>query len=145
MQFPITYLIIGITVLISLAAMNNPDLKNKMMFNAYAIKHRKEWHRLFTHAFIHADLIHLLFNMFTLYSIGTIVEMLFQGIFEEKGRLFYVLLYIGGIFMSSVYSYEKNKNNMYYNALGASGAVSSVMFAFVLIAPMAKLTIMVIP
>ncbi|MFI5149749.1 MAG: rhomboid family intramembrane serine protease [Bacteroidia bacterium] len=145
MHFPITYFIIGITALVSFSAMNNPDLKNKLMFNAYAIKHRKEWWRLFTHALIHADFIHLLFNMITLYSIGLIVEQLFQAVFEDKGTLFYILLYVGGIFMSSVYSYEKHKDDMYYNALGASGAVSSVMFAFVLIAPMAVLTVMVLP
>ncbi len=145
MQLYISYFIIGITVLFSVSAFTNPELKSKMMFNAYAIRHRKEWHRLFTHALIHADWMHLFFNMYVLYAFGPLLEREYAYFFEEKAHLFFILLYVGAIFMSSVYSYEKNKNNMYYNALGASGAISALLFAHILMNPMQGIGIMFIP
>lgn len=131
--------------MVSITAMNNHALKNKLMFNAYMIKHRKEWYRFFSNGLIHADWFHLGFNMFALYMFGRSVEHGYTFIFGPKGVLFYVLLYVGGLVMSSVYSYEKNKDNIHYNALGASGAVSSVIFAYILLAPKAELMFMFLP
>lgn len=143
----ITFLIIGITILVSLFAMENHTLKNKLMFNAYMINHRKEWYRFFSNGLIHADFMHLAFNMFTLYMFGRGVEQVYSSdqLFGEKGTLFFILLYIGGLIMSSLYSYEKHKNDVYYNALGASGAVSAVVFAYIFIAPTTKLGFLFIP
>ncbi len=147
MHLPITYIIIGITLLVSIPAMNNADLKWKLMFNAYQIKHHWEWYRFFTHALIHADWAHLLFNLFSFYSFGLFVESAYadEEFFGGRGPLLYILLYVGGAAMSSVYSYEKNKDNIHYNALGASGAVSAVIFAFALINPMASISLFFIP
>jgi membrane associated rhomboid family serine protease len=133
----LTYIIAGITVLVSLAAMNNQDLKWKLMFNPYQIKHHGEAYRYFSHALIHANWMHLIFNLIALVSFGEFVEKAFSSsyMFDGRGPLFYLLLYVGGIAMSSVYSYEKNKDNMHYNALGASGAVSAVVFASILLSP----------
>ncbi len=143
----ITYIIIAITVITSIQAMNNYQMKNKMMFNAYAIKHHKEWYRFFSSGLIHADWIHLFFNMFSLYMIGQYVEKSYAqyNVFGGKGALFYILLYVGGLCLSSLYSYEKHKNNSYYNALGASGAVSAVVYAFIILHPTAKLGLFLIP
>jgi membrane associated rhomboid family serine protease len=141
----ITYIIIAITVLVSITSMDNPTLKNKMMFNAYMIHNRKEWYRFFSNGLIHADYIHLGFNMFSLYMFGRGVEEGYAYLFEAKGVLFFILLYVGGIAMSSLYSYEKHKNDIYYNALGASGAVSAVIFAFIILHPTARLGFMFIP
>jgi membrane associated rhomboid family serine protease len=143
--FPVTYIIIGITLLFSIPAMNNPELKGKLMFNAYAVRHKREWYRLFTHALIHADWMHLIMNMYVLYGFGVITEGEYAYYFQEKAVLFYILLYVGAIFMSSVYSYEKHKDNMYYNALGASGAVSAILFAHILINPTAGISFIFIP
>lgn len=117
------------------------------MFNAYMINNRKEWYRFFTNGFIHADWMHLAFNMFSLYMFGGNVEATFSdgNVFGTKGSLFFILLYVGGLAMSSLYSYEKNKNNIYYNALGASGAVSAVIFAFIILAPTQKLLFLFLP
>ncbi|MCX6297360.1 MAG: rhomboid family intramembrane serine protease, partial [Bacteroidetes bacterium] len=120
-------------------------LKNKMMFNAYMIHERKEWYRFFSNGLIHADWMHLGFNMFSLYMFGVAVEGAYQEIFEAKGILFFILLYVGGLVMSSLYSYKKHKSNVYYNALGASGAVSAVIFAYIVIFPTARLGFMFIP
>lgn len=141
----ITYIILAITIFVSITAMDNHALKNKMMFNAYMIHERKEWYRFFSNGLIHADWMHLGFNMFSLYMFGIGVEGAYQEIFEAKGILFFILLYVGGLVMSSLYSYEKHKNNVYYNALGASGAVSAVIFAYIVIFPTARLGFMFIP
>lgn len=143
----ITYIIIAITVITSIQAMNNYHMKDKLMFNAYAVKHNREWYRFFSSGLIHADWMHLFFNMFSLYMIGIHVERAYShwSIFDNKGPLFFILLYVGGLFMSSVYSFEKHKNNSLYNALGASGAVSSVVFAFIILYPNERIGLFFIP
>lgn len=143
----ITYIILAITVFISITSMENQTLKNKLMFNAYMISHRKEWWRFFSHGLIHADWMHLIFNMYALYIFGTGVESMYRDddVYGEKGILFFILLYVGGLVMSSLFSYEKNKNNMYYNSLGASGAVSAVIFAYIILNPTARMGLMFIP
>jgi membrane associated rhomboid family serine protease len=145
LPIPVTYIIIGITLLFSIPAMNNADLKWKMMFNAYQIKHRNEWYRFFSHALIHADWMHLFMNMYVLYMFGIMLEHQYADLFDMKAQLFYVLLYVGAIACSSLYSYEKHKDDMHYNALGASGAVSAVVFAHILIDPSSRLGLLFIP
>jgi membrane associated rhomboid family serine protease len=149
----VTYLLLGFTCLVSFLYMQNQEFKNKFMFNAYAIKHRNEWWRWFTGGILHADFIHLLFNMMTLYFFGEIVEALFNGqtIINDqighplfgpgKGSLMFFLMYISAIPISSAYSFFKNRHNPYYNALGASGAVSAVVYTFILLAPTYKIYI----
>ncbi len=125
--------------------MDNHALKNKMMFNAYMIKERKEWYRFFSHGLIHGDWMHLGFNMLALYMFGKELEDHYARLFDEKGILFFILLYVGGLAMSSLYSYERNKENIYYNALGASGAVSAVIYSFIMIEPLRPLQFMFVP
>lgn len=141
----ITLIIIGITIIVSIIAMENQTLKNKLMFNAYMIHHRKEWYRFITNGFIHADWLHLGFNMYALWMFGRGVEVMYDDVYGGKGPLFFILLYLGALVMSSLYSYERNKENVYYNALGASGAVSAVVFAFIVLNPTARLGFMFIP
>lgn len=147
----ITYIIIGITVITSIYAMDNDTLKHKLMFNAYNINSRKEWYRFFSHGLIHADFVHLVFNMYALYmfgagsSRGVEEQYCSEEVFGAKGPLFFIILYVGGLAMSSLYSYEKNKNDIFYNALGASGAVSAVVFAYIVLLPKEKLYFMFIP
>ena len=143
----ITLIIIGITTLVSIAAMENMSLRNKLMFNAYMIHHRREWYRFITSGFIHANWPHLIFNMYALWIFGRPVEEGFSAsfIYGSKGPLFFVMLYFGALVMSSLYAYERHKDNVYYNSLGASGAVSAVIFAFIVLAPNAKLALLFIP
>ena len=141
----ITLIIIAVTVLVSIISMDNTSLKNKLMFNAYLIHKRKEWYRFFSNGLIHGDWMHLAFNMFSLYIFGGSVESMYADLFGGKGILFFILLYVGGLVMSSLYSYEKHKNNINYNALGASGAVSAVIFAFIILDPTQKLMLLILP
>ena len=137
--------IIIITVLISILALYNRELSGRMQFNAYAIRHHGEGWRFFTYGLIHADWIHLGINMFVLYSFGRAVTDAYLYYFDTKGYLFYLLLYIGGIVFSVLFDYGKHKDDMYYNAVGASGAVSAVLFASILLDPASKIMLFPIP
>ena len=107
---------------------------------------RKEWFRFFTHALIHADLIHMAMNMYVLYMFGGIVEKAFISVFGIlKGEIYFFLLYFIGIVASSFPSYEKHKNDYHYNSVGASGAVSAVVFSAILLNPWMSLSLMFIP
>jgi membrane associated rhomboid family serine protease len=132
----VTLILIVINVAFSFAAFNQQALKNRFMFNPYMVKHRNEWWRLFTGGFLHADMMHLAFNMFTLYSFGNLVEgAAFVQLFEAKAPLYFAGLYIGGLLFADIYALEKHKNDIWYNALGASGAVSAVVFSSILMMP----------
>ena len=141
----ITYLLLAVTIAISAKAFNDNALKSKMMFNPYKVVHDKEVYRSFTHAFIHADWMHLIFNMFVLYSFGTVLEEYLAITYGPKGYLYFSCLYLGGILFSTLLSLRQNKDNIHYNSLGASGAVMAVLFAYVLIFPDAKLMLLFFP
>lgn len=137
--------IVILTSLISIIAFSNRDWFAKSQFNPYLVKHRNEWHRFLTHGFIHADWLHLIVNMYVLYQFGQQLEQIYLGWFGEKGKLFYILLYVLAIILSSIPSYEKHKNDHWYNSVGASGAVSAVVFACILFVPTMKLALIFLP
>ncbi|HQI70585.1 MAG TPA: rhomboid family intramembrane serine protease [Bacteroidales bacterium] len=137
--------IIAITVAVSIMAMYNKDVFYRLKFTPYLVLHSKQWYRFFTHAFIHAGWMHLLINMWVLYLFGHVVVDNYYGIFGVKGYYYFILLYLGAIMISSLPSYGKYKNNPYYNAVGASGATSAVLFASILFYPIGKIMIFPIP
>jgi membrane associated rhomboid family serine protease len=126
--------------------MNNDELKNRMMFVPYLSKNQNQSYRIFTHLFIHSDIQHLAFNMFSFYFLGKILEEeLIQHFGFLKGEIHFVTLYfLGGLF-STLIPYYRNHENPNYRSLGASGAVSAVVFAFVIWNPFADLIVIVIP
>ncbi|MEO8148660.1 MAG: rhomboid family intramembrane serine protease [Bacteroidia bacterium] len=142
----LTLIIVLITALISIAAFNNAELKGKLIMNAYLVHHNKQWYRMFSHGFIHADWMHLIFNMLALYSFGLIVENNYQYHFEiGRGTFYYALLYFGALLIASVPDLAKHKDQHWFNSLGASGAVSAVVFAAILFDPWVGITIFPIP
>ncbi len=141
----ITYIIIAVTVLISVLAFSNGEIFYKFRFNPYMALHSKQYYRFLTYGFLHADWVHLLINMFVLYSFGQLVEDYYKYIFDIKGGFYYVLLYVGAIAISVLPSFGKHKDNPGYNAVGASGAVSAVVFASILFEPLAKIYMFFIP
>ena len=145
MSINITLIIIIVTVIVSLRAFSDKATFDKLKFNAYAINNYREWFRFFTHALIHADWMHLLVNMFVLYSFGALVEDYYAFYFGPKAIFYFLTLYIGSVIVSSIPSYEKNKNNIYYNAVGASGAVSAILFASILFYPTGKIMLILLP
>jgi membrane associated rhomboid family serine protease len=140
-----TTIIIGITILAYLATSNNRELFEKLSFDPYMVAHRGQQYRIFTHAFLHADFGHLAINMFVLYNFGTAVESFFQGLFGDMGAAYYLLLYFGGIVASSLPTLRKEKDNFYYRAIGASGAVAAVLFSFIIMNPTAGLRLLILP
>ncbi len=141
----VTIIIIAVTVLVSLLAFNNHEIFRRLAFNAYDIKHFKNSYRFLSYALIHADWIHLLINMMVLYSFGRVVEQYYEIYFGAKGMLYYMLLYVGGTALSTLPSYGKHKDDYTYTAVGASGAVSAVVFASILFDPLSKIYIFLIP
>ena len=130
-----TIILIVITVAVSYATFKSPKLMDQLQFNASKIVHKKEYHRLVTHAFIHANWEHLLVNMIVLFSFGQAIEAYFKYNFGNNAILDYVLLYFGGILVSNIYALIKHRNNYFYNSVGASGAVSAMLFAAIFFDP----------
>lgn len=141
----VTIIIIVITAIISYTAFNNSVLVQKYIFYPAAIKN-KQWYRFITYGFLHADLSHLIFNMFALYLFGTEIEKVFKDVFGPAvGIILYILLYFTGLIFSILPTYFKEKGNAYYSSLGASGAVSAIVFAYILVYPMNFMGIIFIP
>lgn len=126
----ITFILIGINILVSLLCFSNSEAFEKLYFSPYLIhQNREERFRFLSHGFVHADLGHLAFNMITLYFFGREIE---QSIMSSTE---YIIFYISAVIISSWPSYKKNMDNPEYKAVGASGAVSAVMFVLVLYSP----------
>ncbi|MDR1407264.1 MAG: rhomboid family intramembrane serine protease [Tannerella sp.] len=138
----ITYYIIGTAVIVSFLCFNRPGLLQRLSFNSYAIIRKREWYRLVTHGFIHADTTHLFINMFTLWSFGTYMEHLFVA--WDLGVWGYVGLYFGGMIFASLYDLVRQRNNFAYHSVGASGAISAVLFASILFDPWGRILLFAI-
>ena len=141
----ITNLLIALTVISSFLAFNNQVLFSNCVFNPYIIEKRKQYYRFITAGFIHADWMHLLFNMYALYLFGSNVEIAFKEIFQQLGTVLYIALYFSALIMSAMFSFYKHKENPNYNAIGASGAVSAVLFVSIILFPSQRLMIFPIP
>ncbi len=145
MSLSITLLIIIATVIVSLNAFNQPDVKFKMLFYPYKVKNNREFYRFFSHMLIHGDYLHLFFNMFVLYSFGRIMEDSLVFNYGTAGWVHYVILYVAGGFVAGIWPYHRNQDNIHYMSLGASGAVSAVLFASILWYPDGGIYLMFIP
>ena len=141
----ITYIIIGITAVVSIIAFQQREIFNQLKFNAYLIKEHKKYYRFLSYGLVHADWGHLAINMFVLFSFGDIVSQFYDYHFGSKGIVYFLLLYIGGLGFSTLYDFGKFKNDPYYNAVGASGAVAAVVFASILLYPAGKIFLFFIP
>ncbi|MCS7036864.1 MAG: rhomboid family intramembrane serine protease [Saprospiraceae bacterium] len=142
---PITYLIIGFTVAISLWAFNDSSIFTRLKHWPYAEAQRGEYYRLLTGGFLHADYVHLLFNMITLYFFGDLVENWFGVIFPGIGPLLYLVFYLLAIVAASLATHFRYQRAPYFASIGASGATSAVLFAAILLAPTLHLYLMFIP
>lgn len=145
-MFSITLTIIIITCLVSLAAFGNLRIQEDLIFWPAAMKDGRQYHRFFTYGLIHADYLHLGFNMISLWSFGQFVEkQLFTYYFEGQGKVLYIVLYVLAIIISALPDYFKHRGNYAYRALGASGAVSAVIFAGIMLEPTLPIGFFFIP
>ena len=138
-----TLIIVILTCVISILTFYRQEYFHKLQFNAYQVWHGKEYYRLISHGFIHADWIHLAVNMIVLYSFGEVVEKWFAAL-AAKGYLhfpdlWFLALYLFAIIFSSSITLFKEKDNPSYNAVGASGAVSAVLFTSIFFSPISKI------
>lgn len=146
MDISITLIIVILTGIISFSAFNNDKLKNDLIFYPPEIN-RGQVYRFITHGFIHADIGHLIFNMIALYSFGEILEQyfVFPQVFGSSGKLIYFILYFTALIVASVPDYLKHRNDYYYRSLGASGAVSAVIFSSILFNPNGGIGLIFLP
>ena len=133
----ITYIILAVTILVSIYCFNNQTLFYKLALIPSRVIHQKEWYRIITHGFVHADMTHLFVNMFTFWSFGIYIERAFKSI--GLGSLGFIGLYFGGMIAASVYDLIKRRNDPYYVSIGASGAVSAVLFTSIFLNPWSKI------
>lgn len=141
----LTISIILLTCLISFTAFSNQKVLDDLIFYPPAISNRQQWYRFITCGFIHADIMHLTFNMYSFYLFGDLVERSFMQIFDGNGKLFFILLYVIALVVSLLPTYFQNQQNYHYRSLGASGAVSAVIFAGIFLYPTMGMGIFPIP
>lgn len=134
-----SWIILILTVSVSLFAWNKGDgFLRGLMLNPYTIIRKKTYWQMFTSGLIHADYTHLLFNMMTFYFFAFPLEQI-------MGSLPFLTVYILGLLLSDLPTIVKHKDNPHYYSLGASGAVSAVLFGYILFDPLTKLYIFFIP
>lgn len=141
----ITLSIILLTSVISFTGFSNQKVLDDLIFYPPAISNRNQWYRFVTSGLIHADIMHLLFNMYSFYLFGDLVERTFVQIFGDSGKIVYLLLYIISLIVCLLPTYFNNQNNYHYRSLGASGAVSAVIFAGIFLYPTMGMGIFPIP
>ncbi|TDO21374.1 rhomboid family intramembrane serine protease [Pedobacter duraquae] len=137
-ETPVAALILIFTVVTSLYAFNDAGLYGKFMLHPYSVYRKSKVYTLITSGLIHADYMHLFFNMFTFYMVGFQLERM-------VGHWQFALIYFASLIFSDIPSVLKHKNDFWYNSLGASGAISGVLFSFILFKPLSKFYIMFIP
>ena len=127
------------TIAISLIGLyGSPKLVERSLFRPYWLTRRKEYATVVMSGFVHADLMHLIFNMMTFYFFAFQLE-------RRVGTLSFVVLYFAGLLISHAGTYYKQRRNPEYACLGASGAISAVLFAAIVYSPDQSLLILPIP
>ncbi|MFT3705700.1 MAG: rhomboid family intramembrane serine protease [Agriterribacter sp.] len=143
----ITLIIVILTCIVSIVAFNNDKIKADLIFWPAVIQNNRQYFRFISYGFVHADYIHLSFNMLSLYSFGSFIENdLFSGpyFFGEKGKVIFLIMYLGALIVSTIPDYIKYRGIYGYTALGASGAVSAVIFAGIILQPQMPITLLFI-
>jgi membrane associated rhomboid family serine protease len=143
---PLTFIILAATVLVSWRAFEQSALFEKLLHSPYRVKHQKQYYRLFSHMLVHADGIHLALNMFVFYSFGRVMEAIFRinwGI--QTGSILFIALYVLGGVAATLPSLRKHSDNYGYNSVGASGGVSALLMAYMILFPMNEIAFFFIP
>jgi membrane associated rhomboid family serine protease len=135
---PVASAIFAITLAISLLAFNSDELYDQFILHPYSVAQGKRVYTLITSGLIHKDLSHLFFNMFSYYFFAFELE-------RAIGHWQFALLYIASLILSDMPTVVKHKNDYWYHSLGASGAISAVVFSAILFSPMSSMYIMLIP
>ncbi len=144
----ITYILLALTIVVSVAGFRDHNLFNRLSMSPYRVSHNNEWYRIFTHGFLHGGYAHLAVNMLVLWSFGLAVESDMKALqmvgLTRSSALDYILLYFGALAASSAFDMAKFRNNPHYVSVGASGAVSAVIFASIFFNPWSDLYLMAV-
>jgi membrane associated rhomboid family serine protease len=135
---PVAMVIFVITIGVSLLAFYNDGLYDKLILQPYNVSRGKNVYTLITSGFIHADWGHLFFNMFSYFFFAFTLE-------RTLGHWQFALLYIVSLILSDLPSVVKHKNDLWYRSLGASGAISAVVFGYIMFNPLNSMYLMLIP
>ena len=136
---PGTYAFIIANIVASLYALLGDDrFMDDFCFHVGAVTRGKQYHRLITSAFLHADMLHLFFNMMTLFFFGPVVE-------QTLGTDGLIVVYFGSIIASKIAAILNNRDNPGYTAVGASGAVSGVILSFCMFYPFSDIYLLGLP
>lgn len=133
-DIPYTYLLIAVNIIFSLIGFSNNQFRNTTILWPYQVKRKNQYWRIFTSGFLHADYLHLFFNMFTLFFFGAAVETRLTH-YDLGGNVTYLLLYFSAMIVADIPSLIKYKDAYNYKSLGASGAVSAIVFAAIVFTP----------
>lgn len=138
-----TLILIAVTVVVSTLALKNRRIADRLILWPPAIARKHQYDRLVTHGFIHADFMHLFFNMLTLFFFGRQIEGFMQ---EQTGTPWvFPLFYVSALVVAILPTYLKHQKDPNYLSLGASGAVSAVLFAFILLEPWSLIFVFFVP
>lgn len=139
---PVASFIFAVTVATSIYAFSKPEVLGKLVLHPYGLSRDKsKWYTIFGSGIVHADWMHLIFNMLTFYYFGFALEMIFVQASGDMGHLYFAGLYLVSLVLSDVPTIMQQKNNPQYYSLGASGAISAVLFSFILFYPKTELRI----
>lgn len=136
LKSPITLALLAVNIALSVAALSNMALMEKLLFHVARVRNNKEWYRVVTSAFIHSGPLHLFLNMYALYIFGPVFE-LSPGL----GPVALLGIYFGSLFGSAALEWLEHFRNPNYRSLGASGALSGLTLAFVMFAPMVQFSL----
>ncbi len=140
--------IIIITIAVSLYAFfGKTEIYETWMLSPYYMIRKKKWYLFITSGLIHGNIMHLLFNMLSYYFFGFWFEYILRTISDSKlmGSVYFVIIYFGSMILADISSVMKNRDNPDYHSLGASGAISGIIFGFILFNPMAELGLLFLP
>ena len=143
-QTPVASFILIFTLITSIYAFSNPEVFGKFMLHPYSVSKGKNIHTVLTSGIIHRDWMHLGFNMFAFFIFAFPLERLLVQI-SSWGHIQFLLIYVVGLILSDLTTIFKHKNNYNYHSLGASGAISAVLFSYILFNPTMSLYLFFIP
>lgn len=147
LEFYITYIFLIIAVILSIKGFSDPFFVEKYLFIPYRVKHNKEYYRFISHAFLHGDPGHLIFNMIALFSFGKYIEDVFTLTASNPilGKVFFLLYCILAIISASLISYYRHQNNFNYRSLGISGLTSAIIFSYIMWNPSGEIMFIFFP
>lgn len=147
LEFYITYIFLIIAVILSIKGFSDPFFVEKYLFIPYRVKHNKEYYRFISHAFLHGDPGHLIFNMIAMFSFGKYIEDVFTITASNPilGKVFFLLYCILAIISASLISYYRHQNNYNYRSLGISGLTSAIIFSYIMWNPSGEIMFIFIP